>query len=198
MNKRFPQYSKDRCSGCGMCVKWCPTGAITMIEGKAEFDWSKCVSCLCCPDICREYNEDPAVTLPRERFLMGEGFLEGIVDNFMALVKAVGKEHIGYVNFITEVTPHCDCPPYSDTPIVPEIGIVASLDPIAIDKCSADLINAAAGLSNSILGEAENKDVLKPGFDKIRFLTGRDWVRLLELGEKVGLGRLEYELVEIE
>jgi len=198
MNERFPQYSKNKCSGCGICVKWCPAGAITMIEGKAEFDWSKCVSCLCCSDICREYNEDPAVTLPRERFLMGEGFLEGIVDNFMALVKAVGKEHIGYVNFITEVTPHCDCPPYSDAPIVPEIGIAVSLDPIAIDKCSADLINAAAGLPNSILGEAEDKDVLKPGFDKIRYLTGRDWVRLLKLGEKAGLGSLEYELVEIE
>jgi len=198
MIERFPQYSREKCTGCGMCIKWCPTGAITMIEGKAEFDWSKCVSCLCCPDICKEYNKDPAVILPRERFLMGKGFLEGIIDNFAALVKTIGEEHIGYINFITEVTPHCDCPPYSDAPIVPEIGIVASTDPIAIDKCSADLINAAAGLSSSLLGEAEDEEALKPGFDKIRYLTGRDWMRLLKLGEKVGLGSLEYELVKID
>ena len=138
------------------------------------------------------------MTLPRERFLMGEGFLEGIIDNFAALVKMVGKEHFGYLNFITEVTPHCDCPPYSDVPIVPEIGIAASRDPIAIDKCSADLINAAVGLSNSILGEAGDEIVLKPGFDKIRRLTGKDWMRLLKLGEKMGLGSLEYELIKID
>ncbi len=198
MNDRFPQYSREKCTGCGMCIRWCPTGAITLVDGKARFDWSKCVSCLCCPDICKEYNEDPAVTLPRERFLMGEGFLEGIIDNFTALTKLIGKERMGYINFITEVTPHCDCPPYSDAPIVPDIGIVASKDPIAIDKCSADLINAAAGLKNSILGDADKEEALMPGFDKISHITGRDWTRLLKLGERVGLGSLEYDLIKID
>jgi hypothetical protein len=197
MNMRYPEYSREKCTGCGACVRWCTTGAIKIIGGKAEFDWSRCVSCLCCPDICKEYNKDPAVTLPRERFQMGKGFLEGIIDNFVALVKAVGRGHFGYMNFITEVTPHCDCPPYSDAPIVPDIGILASLDPIAIDKCSADLINAESGLKNSVLGEKGGEEALKPGFDKIRFLTGRYWLRLLELGEKAGLGSLDYELIEI-
>ncbi|RJS88572.1 4Fe-4S ferredoxin, partial [Candidatus Bathyarchaeota archaeon] len=129
---------------------------------------------------------------------MGEGFLEGIIDNFTALTKLIGKERMGYINFITEVTPHCDCPPYSDAPIVPDIGIVASKDPIAIDKCSADLINAAAGLKNSILGDADKEEALMPGFDKISHITGRDWTRLLKLGERVGLGSLEYDLIKID
>jgi len=169
-----------------------------MIEEKARFDWSKCVSCLCCPDICKRYNEDPAVILPKERFLMGKGFLEGIVDNFVALQKMVGKEHMGYVNFITEVTPHCDCPPYSEMPIVPEIGIVASLDPVAVDKASADLVNASAGIAGSVLGDKGGSDVLEAGSDKIRFVTGRDWMDLLKLGERVGLGSLEYDLVTLD
>jgi len=198
MNDRFPRYSIERCTGCKMCIKWCPTGAITMVEGKAEFDWSKCVSCLCCPAICGRHNKDPAVNLPKERFLMGEGFFEGIVDNFTAVVKRVGKERMGYINFITEVTPHCDCPPYSDMPMVPEIGIVASLDPIAIDKASADLVNDAVGIPNSVLGNKKNGEALKAGFDKIRYITGKDWTALLSLGEKVGLGSLQYELVNLD
>ncbi|MEM1989849.1 MAG: DUF362 domain-containing protein, partial [Candidatus Bathyarchaeia archaeon] len=105
---------------------------------------------------------------------------------------------IGYINFITEVTPHCDCPPYSDAPIVPDIGILASQDPIAIDKCSADLINASQGIRNSILGDANKEEALMPGFDKIKYITGRDWLRLLKLGERAGLGSLEYELVKID
>ena len=198
MTNRLPQYFADKCTGCEMCVRWCPTGAITMIEGKAQFDWSKCVSCLCCPDICKKYNKDPAVKLPKERFLMGKGFLEGMVDNFAALQKMVGKEHMGYVNFITEVTPHCDCPPYSEMPIVPEIGIVASLDPVAVDKASADLVNASTGIPSSVLGDKEGSDVLKAGSDKIRFVTRRDWMDLLKLGEKVGLGSLQYDLVNLD
>ncbi|MEM2028288.1 MAG: DUF362 domain-containing protein [Candidatus Bathyarchaeia archaeon] len=198
MIERFPQYSAEKCSGCGKCLKWCPTKAITLVNRKALFDWTKCISCLSCVDICREYNREPALSLPRERFLMGEGFLEGIIDNFSALVKVVGKEHIGYINFITEVTPHCDCPPYSDTPIVSDIGILAAQDPVAIDKCSADLINASQGIRDSVLGDANKEEVLMPGFDKIKYVTGRDWLRLLRLGEKVGLGSLEYELVKID
>jgi uncharacterized Fe-S center protein len=98
---------------------------------------------------------------------MGTDFLEGIIDNFAAIVKTVGREHMGYMNFITEVTPHCDCPPYSDLPIVPEIGIVASLDPVAIDKASADLVNTAAGIKASVLGDIENNEVLEEGSDKL-------------------------------
>ena len=207
MTNRFPQYFVDKCTGCGMCVRWCPTGAIAMIEEKAQFNWSKCVSCLCCPDICKRYNEDPAVILPRERFLLyslpqdrsiEKEFLEGIVDNFVALQKMVGKEHMGYVNFITEVTPHCDCPPYSDMPIVPEIGIVASLDPVAVDKASADLVNASAGIASSVLGDKEGDNVLEAGSDKIRVVTGRDWMDLLKLGERVGLGSLQYDLINLD
>ena len=97
-----------------------------------------------------------------------------------------------------EVTPHCDCPQYSDAPIVPDIGILASHDPVAINKCSTDLINAKIGLTNSALGEKCDEESLKPGSDKIRLITGRDWLRLLKLREKAGLGSLDYEIIEID
>ena len=183
MVHRFPQYFIEKCTGCALCLKWCPTGAISLVEGKAQFDWSKCISCLCCPDVCKRYNKDPAVKLPKERFAMRESFVARLIDNFAALVKKVGREHMGYINFITEVTPHCDCPPYSDIPIVPEIGIVASLDPVAVDKASADLVNAAIGVPSSVLGNIKVGEALKTGSDKLRLVTGKDWTKQIALGE---------------
>ena len=136
--------------------------------------------------------------LPKERFAMREGFVARFIDNFAALVKKVGREHMGYINFITEVTPHCDCPPYSDIPIVPEIGIVASLDPVAIDKASADLVNAAIGIPTSVLGDKKSSEVLKAGSDKIRLITSKDWTKFLGMGEKMGLGSSHYELINLD
>ncbi len=198
MVNRFPQYFMEKCTGCKKCLKWCPTYAISFVEGKAQFDWSKCISCLCCPDICKRFNKDPAVELPKERFSMQEAFVARMIDYLSALIKTVGREHMGYINFITEVTPHCDCPPYSDIPIVPEIGVVASLDPVAIDKASADLVNAAIGVPDSVLGDEKNSDALKAGSDKFRFITGKNWMELPSLGEKMGLGSLQYELVHLD
>lgn len=198
MVHRLPLYFKEKCTGCAKCLKWCPTGAISLIKDEAVFDWAKCVSCLCCIDICKNYNKDPAVKLPKERFAMREGFVARFIDNFAALVKKVGREHMGYINFITEVTPHCDCPPYSDIPIVPEIGIVASLDPVAIDKASADLVNAAIGIPTSVLGDKKSSEVLKAGSDKIRLITSKDWTKFLGMGEKMGLGSSHYELINLD
>lgn len=198
MINRLPQYFVQKCTGCAACLKWCPTNAISLTEGKAKFNWSKCISCLCCPDLCKRNNEDPAVLLPKERFKGGESFVEGLVDCFAALVKKVGRDNMGYINFITEVTPHCDCPPYSDMPIVPEIGIVASRDPIAIDKASTDLVNAAIGIPESVLSDGKNDEVFEAGYDKIRFITGKDWMKLMSFGVKMGLGSLQYDLVKLD
>ena len=197
MIDRFPQYFKEKCTGCRACLKWCPTEAISLVEGKAQFDWSRCISCLCCPDLCKSHNDDPAIKLPKERFAMDETFIKGFIDNFAALVKKVGRKHMGYINFITEVTPHCDCPPYSDVPIVPEIGITASSDPVAIDKASVDLVNATIGIPTSVLGDIEDSNVLKAGSDKFRYITGKDWMNLITFGEEMKLGSSEYELINL-
>jgi len=198
MIHRFPKYFVEKCTGCAMCLKWCPTDAISLVRGKAEFNWSRCISCLCCPDICKRYNKEPAVTLPKERFTMRGDFTEKMIDNFAALVKKVGSDHMGYINFITEVLPHCDCPPYSDMPIVPEIGITASLDPIAVEKASADLVNEAPGIATSILGDKESSEALKAGSDKAQLITGKDWTKQIALGEKMGLGSSHYELIKLD
>jgi uncharacterized Fe-S center protein len=83
--------------------------------------------------------------------------------------------------------------PWSDNPIVPDIGVLASLDPVSIDRASAELVNAQPGMSNSVLTSG-----LKPGEDKFRALHPEiDWTRQLIYGEEVGLGSQSYELVEV-
>ncbi|MBI4652133.1 4Fe-4S ferredoxin, partial [Candidatus Desantisbacteria bacterium] len=98
-----------------------------------------------------------------------------------------------YFNFIMQVSPECDCYQCNDAPIVPDIGILASLDPVAIDQCSADMVNEAVGITGSKLSSSYKK-----GTDKFKTIYPEiDWSVQLEYGEKLGIGSRKYELVKI-
>ena len=143
----------------------------------------KCVGCgeciLICPNqaILIQWNETVPV------------FLEKMVEYTLGVLK--GKENRAlFVNFITDVSPACDCPPFNDAPIVRNIGVVASTDPIAIDQASVDLVNQERALPDSCL--TKNK---LPGKDKFKALyPDIDWPIQLAYGEKIGLGRRKYKI----
>ena len=97
-----------------------------------------------------------------------------------------------FFNFILDVTPECDCEPWADLPIVPDVGIVASRDPVAVDQASVDLVNKQHGLRESLL-----KSGFEPGGDKFRALNGVDWGVQLLYAETIGLGSRSYELTEV-
>ncbi len=98
-----------------------------------------------------------------------------------------------YINFITQVSPACDCYGHSDAPIVNDIGICASTDPVAIDQACADLVNGARGNEGSALRSGH-----EPGGDKFRGCWPEiPWEVQLEHGEKIGLGSRVYELVRV-
>ena len=104
------------------------------------------------------------------------------------------KERVLYVNVINQVSPNCDCWGNSDAPIVPDIGILAGTDPVAVDTAAVDLVNASPGLSNSALGKA-----IAPGVDKFRTLfPSIDWSLQLQHGEKIGLGSRQYKLIALK
>jgi len=91
------------------------------------------------------------------------------------------------------VSPACDCVSMNDTPIVKNIGVVASIDPVAIDQASVDLVNQEPALPDSCM--AVNTG---PGEDKFRGLYPEvDWTIQLEYAEKMGLGSRKYELIQI-
>ena len=119
-------------------------------------------------------------------------FQKKMVEHAFGALK--GKaERSTFINFITQVSPACDCYAHSGAPIVPDVGIVASIDPVAIDQASTDLVNKQPGNSYSKL-----KSGMEPGGDKIRGVYPEvDWSVQLEYAEKIGLGQREYELVAI-
>jgi hypothetical protein len=98
-----------------------------------------------------------------------------------------------FINFITQVSPACDCYSHSDASIVPDVGILASVDPVAIDQASTDLVNEQPGNPHS-----ELKSGIEPGGDKIRGVYPEiDWSIQLEYAQELGLGQREYELIKI-
>jgi len=181
-----PRVAEDVCNACGVCLGSCVHGAISLLEGKARIDPELCVGCGRCISTCLrkavkvQWNEAAPLVMKK----MAE----------FALGAVQGKqEKAVYLNFITQVSPACDCYGHSDAPIVPDIGICASTDPVALDQASVDLVNAAPGYRDTAL-----KSGFEPGGDKFRGVSPDiDWEIQLEHGEKIGLGSRNYELVRI-
>lgn len=180
-----PRVTTKKCVGCGTCVKWCPVGAITLSpERKASIDQKVCIGCGECTVVC--LYEAIAVNWKSDAAVVQEKLVE-----YALGVTAPKAGRCGYINVITQVTPDCDCCNWSDTPIVSDIGIVASADPVAIDQASVDLVNKAPANLNSRLAENPHAK------DKFHAVYPIDWSTQLSHGEAIGLGTRKYELVEV-
>ena len=181
-----PKVKKKKCVGCGDCVRHCAGEAISLKEKKASIDPEKCVGCgeciLICPNGAIDVSWNADIPLMQKK----------MTEYTLAVLK--GKEtNAFFINFLTNISPACDCYGHSDAPIVHDVGIVASKDPVAIDQASADLVNQQTGAAASCL-----KEGLKPGEDKFRAVYPKvDWTIQLDHGENIGLGSRKYELITI-
>ncbi len=181
-----PRVTAKHCTGCGICIKACAHDAITIGDGAAVIDEIKCAGCSRCITVCPtkavaiQWNEAADLVMKK----MAEYAL-GAVSNKQG--KTV------YLNFITQVSPACDCYGHCDAPIVNDIGICASTDPVALDQACADLVNNARGNQDSAL-----KSGHEPGGDKFRGVWPEiPWQVQLEHAEKVGLGSRSYDLIRL-
>lgn len=178
-----PKVNRRRCTGCGRCEGECPSGAITLKERKAFIDEGRCTGCGQCIVMCPQkaidirWKRDPKI------------FQKKMIEHALGALK--GKEgRVLFLNFLLYVTPLCDCWSRSDPPIVPDIGILGSRDPVALDQASVDLVNAQPGIS-SLEG-------FGPGTDKFGAVhKGIDWSFQLEHAERLGLGSRSYRLLEL-
>jgi len=181
-----PKVTRKKCIGCGQCVEHCSQSAIALKDEKAEIDQEKCIGCGECILICENkaidvrWNTDIAL------------FQKKMVEYTLAVLK--GKEgRAAFLSFLTQVSPACDCYGHSDAPIVADIGVLASTDPVAIDQASVDLVNRQQALAGSSLAAQK-----EPGGDKFRGLYPKvDWSVQLDYGEQIGLGKRDYELITI-
>ena len=179
----------ERCTTCGSCLDKCHASAIKLIDEKPTVDVDLCYGCGLCTLSCYSDAIDP--DWKSGSLYTKEEIEERMVECAAAALKdKEGKK--AFINFVMDVTPECDCEPWADLPIVPDVGIVASQDIVAVDQASVDLVNGQRGLRESPL-----KSAFEPGEDKFLALNGVDWSVQLTYAEELGLGTRSYELVEI-
>lgn len=181
-----PAINIEHCKGCKLCFEYCPVRAITISAKKASIDKEKCIGCgeciLMCPAKAIEiqWNESPDI------------FQKKMVEHVCGALKGKEKKSF-FLNFLIQISPACDCYPNSDAPIVRDIGILASIDPVSIDTASCDLVNNEESIPHTAI-----KKVLKKGEDKWRAIYPRiDWSVQLNHAEKMGLGERKYTLIKI-
>jgi uncharacterized Fe-S center protein len=180
-----PEVDPAGCTACGDCALMCPVDAIE-VGAAAVINDKVCIGCGHCIAVC------PEATINIKWNETASNVQEKMVEHAQgALMGKDGK--CVFINFITQVSPLCDCYGHTDAPIVPDIGIAASTDPVAVDQASADLVNASGGLKGSALTTGH-----EPGGDKFRGVHPTiDWTVQLATAEKMGLGRREYRLEEV-
>lgn len=177
------QFDQNRCRGSKVCLSYCPTGALSEAGEKVSFDRRICNGCLGCLLSC----PCGAISVP-------EGVAE-FQESVVEAAKVVSERLRGksfFVSFLNSVTPQSDDHPFSDIPFIPDMGILASADPVALDWVTYRMILGSPGVPGSI---AEDLKVLEAGADKITAITGNSPVRMLEYGETLGLGSREFELL---
>ena len=185
-----PNVILEKCKKCKQCIKICAHGAISYNEeGKAVIDHNKCVGCGRCIGIC---NFD-AIKSPNDE--AADILNKKMAEYALAVVKDKPQFHI---SLICDVSPNCDCHSENDVPILPNIGMFVSTDPLALDQACVDACMKAQPMPGSQLA----RNLAKPGFEDhhdhfTNSTPESEWKSCLEHAEKIGLGTREYELIEM-
>lgn len=183
-NAGKPHVVQKHCVGCKMCTKICAHDAISVQDRKAAIDHSKCVGCGRCIAVCARN----AITV---NFDESHTNLSRKISEYAKAV--VDGRPCFHISLVIDVSPNCDCHAENDAAIVPNVGMFASFDPVALDMACVDAVNTQPILRGSAadIGDCHDQD----HFHCIHPDT--DWMSCLEHAEKLGLGPREYELIKI-
>ena len=168
-----PAVNTAKCTGCYRCVKSCPKEAITMVDKKAVIDYDLCYGCGECTTVC------PTRAVKVQWETDGTIFLEKMAEYAYGAVKDK-QDKTGFISFVMNVTPLCDCVPFSGRPISHDIGVFASTDPVALDQACYDAVCQSMG-----------HDVFKHAHPDVESTI------ILDYAQELGLGTKNYELIKI-
>jgi uncharacterized protein len=168
-----PEINAESCRFCGKCMQWCPQNAIAHHEGKARIMAEKCIGCGECLAMCRY--DAVKFDWGAESALMQKSMAEHALG-----VIAHKKDKCFFFNFLLDMTKDCDCFGVDQQKVARDLGMLASCDPVAIDKASLDLTAEAFGKTIAEISYG-NQDALVQ----------------ISHGEKIGLGSTDYDLVKI-
>lgn len=188
-NEGKPQVNRDACVGCGACYKICAHAAPVIENGKAVIDHDKCVGCGRCLAVC-----------PKDAVEAQGGTTVKMLNYKMAEYSyAVCKDRpCFHISLICDVSPNCDCHSENDIPIIPNVGMLASFDPVALDQACADLCNQMPVMKGSILDEHISKEENTHDHDHFHMThPDTEWQSCLDHAQKMGLGTREYKLITI-
>lgn len=185
-----PHVDQDLCVGCKACAKICAHDAPQFENKKAHIDHDKCVGCGRCIGVC-----------PKDAVLAASDESNDIMNCKIAeYTKAVidGRPNF-HISLVVDVSPYCDCHAENDAAIVPNVGMFASFDPVALDMACVDAVNAQPVLSNSQLDDCGEKVRASHHHDHFTSIfPDTNWKSAVEHGAKIGIGNLEYELIRVK
>ena len=183
-NAGKPYVKESKCIGCGSCIRNCAHSAITITDKKASINTDKCLGCGRCVGVCPV---DAIKTLNDE----SNDILNCKMAEYTAAV--IRNRPNFHISLVIDVSPYCDCHAENDTPIVPDVGMFASFDPVALDRACADAVNNQPVTPGSRLDISEHIH----GDHFCDSHPETNWKTQLSHAEKLGLGTQEYELIKI-
>jgi len=192
-NEGKPTVTSDACIGCKICARFCAQDAIKFSEskasGKASIDQNKCAGCGRCIGACSKN------AICNNLNSSNTALCHKIVEYAKAVLDGRPNFHISVVN---QVSPYCDCHDENDAAVVPDIGIFASFDPVALDQACIDAVNAAPAIVGSIISDRQKKPNMADNDHFTIIHPTTDWREQLSHAEKIGLGTKKYELVTVK
>ena len=167
-----PKVDRNKCTACGTCAKWCPEDAIA-VEEYAVIDYERCIGCGECLTVC------PEEAIGFSWSEGAESFSEKMAEFAYGILKDK-LSHTAFLTFLWNITKDCNCAGARMPRVCPDLGILGSFDPVAIDQAAVDLVNQASG-----------SDLFRELWPHCRYEAQ------LSHAEEIGLGSGSYELVEV-
>ena len=181
-----PCVDPEKCVACGACAKICAHDGpqLDAETGKMKINWVNCMGCGRCVDVCPMeaiyHSNEKAVQMLNYKIAE---YAKAVVD---------GRPHF-HISLVRDVSPYCDYHAENDVPIVPDVGMFASFDPVALDLACAEAV-----LKQPVNPGSRLEKMTKPGVDHFTAdFPVSDWRAQIDHGKKIGLGEDSYELITI-